>query len=89
MKQLPKEIEEAAILDEAGPFTICFRIFLPLLWPALVTTGLLTFIAAWNEFLFALTFTVENQSKTVPVALITEALSMNYHGGKLWLLLLL
>jgi len=37
MKQLPKEIEEAAILDEAGPFTICFRIFLPLLWPALIT----------------------------------------------------
>jgi len=54
-------------------------------------TGLLTFIAAWNELLFALTFTVENQSKTVPVAiaLITGALSMNYHGGKLWLLLLL
>lgn len=69
MKQLPKEIEEAAIIDGASTFTICTRIFLPLLWPALVTTGLLAFIAAWNEFLYALTFTVESKSRTVPVAI--------------------
>lgn len=69
MRQLPKEIEEAAILDGASSSTICFRIFLPLLWPALVTTGLLAFIAAWNEFLFALTFTVESKARTVPVAI--------------------
>lgn len=69
MKQLPKEIEEAAILDGASSAVICFRIFLPLLWPALVTTGLLAFIAAWNEFLFALTFTVDSKVRTVPVAI--------------------
>ena len=69
MKQLPKEVEEAAILDGASAWTICFKIFLPLLWPALVTTGLLAFIAAWNEFLFALTFTVESKARTVPVAI--------------------
>lgn len=85
MKQLPKEIEEAAILDGATPTVICFKIFLPLLWPALVTTGLLAFIAAWNEFLFALTFTVESQSRTVPVAiaLMTGASEYELPWGKI------
>jgi trehalose/maltose transport system permease protein len=42
---------------------------MPLMWPALVTTGLLAFIAAWNEFLFALTFTSSDIQRTVPVAI--------------------
>ncbi|GGP25030.1 carbohydrate ABC transporter permease [Silvimonas amylolytica] len=69
MRDLPKEIEEAAVMDGVGIFTLIFRIFLPLLWPALVATGLLAFIAAWNEFLFALTFTLSNDERTVPVAI--------------------
>jgi trehalose/maltose transport system permease protein len=75
MRGLPKELEEAAVMDGASPWTIITRVFMPLLWPALVTTGLLAFIAAWNEFLFALTFTLTNTQRTVPVAiaLITGA----------------
>ncbi|HTT11455.1 MAG TPA: carbohydrate ABC transporter permease [Burkholderiaceae bacterium] len=69
MKGLPKELEEAAVMDGATPWTIITRVFMPLLWPALVTTGLLAFIAAWNEFLFALTFTLTNTQRTVPVAI--------------------
>ena len=69
VRDLPVEIEEAAILDGAGPWTILTRIFLPLMWPALATTGLLAFISAWNEFLFALTFTSTNAQRTVPVAI--------------------
>ena len=69
MRDLPIEIEEAAIVDGATPWIIIWRVFLPLLWPALVTTGLLAFIAAWNEFLFALTFTSSNMTRTVPVAI--------------------
>jgi trehalose/maltose transport system permease protein len=70
MKDLPKELEEAAIVDGASPWIIIRRVFLPLMWPALVTTGLLAFIAAWNEFLFALTFTgTDNTATTVPVAI--------------------
>ena len=69
MRDLPVEIEEAAIVDGATPWVIISKVFLPLLWPALVTTGLLAFIGAWNEFLFALTFTVSNQTRTVPVAI--------------------
>lgn len=75
MRELPNELEEAAVIDGASPFVIVTRIFLPLLAPAMVTTGLLAFIAAWNEFLFALTFTLSNEMRTVPVAiaLITGA----------------
>ncbi|MCH2395897.1 carbohydrate ABC transporter permease, partial [Oceanibaculum sp.] len=69
MRDLPGEIEEAAILEGATPFVLVTRIFLPLLWPAMVTTGLLAFIVAWNEFLFALTFTLTNTQRTVPVAI--------------------
>lgn len=69
MRDLPVEIEEAAIVDGASPWVIISKVFMPLMWPALVTTGLLAFIAAWNEFLFALTFTSSNQTRTVPVAI--------------------
>ena len=69
MRDLPVEIEEAAIVDGATPWIIITRGFLPLLWPALVTTGLLAFIGAWNEFLFALTFTSSETTRTVPVAI--------------------
>lgn len=69
MRDLPVEIEEAAIVDGASPWVIITKVFLPLLWPALVTTGLLAFIGAWNEFLFALTFTSSETQRTVPVAI--------------------
>ncbi|CAO3434489.1 carbohydrate ABC transporter permease [Azospirillum argentinense] len=69
MRELPKELEEAAMVDGAGPFVIVTRVFLPLMGPALAATGLLAFIAAWNEFLFALTFTLTDDARTVPVAI--------------------
>jgi trehalose/maltose transport system permease protein len=71
MRELPKELEEAAILDGASPWVIVTRVFMPLMGPAMVTTGLLAFIAAWNEFLFALTFTLTNDERTVPVGIAT------------------
>ena len=69
MRDLPVELEEAAIVDGAKPWQIIFKVFMPLMWPALVTTGLLAFIAAWNEFLFALTFVSNDSQRTVPVAI--------------------
>jgi trehalose/maltose transport system permease protein len=69
MRDLPVELEEAAIVDGAKPHQIIFKVFMPLMWPALVTTGLLAFISAWNEFLFALTFVSNNEQRTVPVAI--------------------
>ena len=69
MRELPGELEEAAIMDGCGPLRIIFQVFMPLLWPALVSTGLLAFIGAWNEFLFALTFVVADDQRTVPVGI--------------------
>ncbi len=69
MRDLPIELEEAALTDGASSWTIIWRVFLPLMWPAMVTTGLLAFIAAWNEFLFALTFISNDQQRTVPLAI--------------------
>lgn len=66
---LPKELEEAAYVDGATPLTVFWQILLPLTMPGLISTGLLAFIAAWNEFLFALTFTVTDTMKTVPVVI--------------------
>jgi trehalose/maltose transport system permease protein len=70
MRALPKDLEEAAYIDGAGPLQVFYRVMLPLLAPALVTTGLLAFIAAWNEFLFALSFTATPEKRTVPVAIV-------------------
>jgi trehalose/maltose transport system permease protein len=69
VRDMPKELEEAALVDGATPWVILTRVFMPLMTPALVTTGLLAFIVAWNEFLFALTFTLSNEQRTVPVAI--------------------
>lgn len=63
---LPRELEEAAYVDGATPLQTLLKVMLPLTGPGLVTTGLLAFIAAWNEYLFALTFTVGDSVKTVP-----------------------
>lgn len=69
MRDLPKELEEAAIMDGCTPWRIIKDVFMPLMWPALVSTGLLAFIGAWNEFMFALTFVNGNDTRTVPVAI--------------------
>jgi len=68
-RSLPKELEEAAYVDGASPLKVFWDILLPLTMPGLVSTGLLAFIQAWNEFLFALTFTVTDTMKTVPVVI--------------------
>jgi trehalose/maltose transport system permease protein len=69
-KGLPDEIMQSAQVDGATPFQTFRMILLPLTAPALVTTGLLAFINAWNEYLFALTFTtIEVDARTVPVAI--------------------
>lgn len=67
---LPASLLQAAQVDGATMMQAFRHVLLPLTAPALVTTGLLAFIQAWNEYLFALTFTViEEQSRTIPVAI--------------------
>ena len=56
-------------MDGASPVQTFYRVMLPLVAPGIVTAGLLAFIAAWNEFLFALSFTQSPDRYTVPVAI--------------------
>jgi trehalose/maltose transport system permease protein len=67
---LPSSLLQAAQVDGANMMQTFWQVLLPLTTPALVTTGLLAFIGAWNEYLFALTFTAFDRSaQTVPVAI--------------------
>jgi len=67
-QQLPKDLEDSAKVDGYNTVQMLVRIVLPMTVPALVTTGILAFIFAWNEFIFALTFVTEESMKTIPVA---------------------
>jgi trehalose/maltose transport system permease protein len=69
-KGIPDSLLQAARVDGANPLQILWHVLLPLAVPALVSAGLITFITAWNEYLFALTFTLQEPgSSTVPVAM--------------------
>lgn len=67
-QQLPKDLEDAARVDGYTTTGMLTQVLLPMTIPALVTTGILAFIFAWNEFIFALTFITEESMKTIPVA---------------------
>ncbi len=69
MRSLPGDLEEAGVMDGASLGIIIVRIYAPLLAPAMATTGMLAFIGAWNEFMFALTFVISPDNRTVPVAI--------------------
>ena len=69
MQALPGDLEEAAYVDGATPFQVFYKVLLPLILPGLVTTGLLAFISAWNEYLFALSFIQDPDKYTVPLAI--------------------
>jgi trehalose/maltose transport system permease protein len=71
MRGLPGDLEEAAYVDGATPLQVFYKVLLPLIAPGLVTTGLLAFIAAWNEYLYALSFIQTPQKYTVPLAITT------------------
>jgi ABC-type glycerol-3-phosphate transport system permease component len=68
-RQLPRELEEAAMVDGASRLRTLWEIIFPLSLPGLATTAILTFVYCWNEFLFALAFTLGPERQTVPVAL--------------------
>ena len=77
---VPRELEEAAMLDGCSRFEIFSRIILPLSIPAIAVTALFSFLAAWNEFLLALTFNTSNDMYTLPVGLA----SMISATGQSW-----
>ena len=68
-REIPRELEEAALVDTATRFQAFRRVIIPLAAPGLVTAGLLVFIAVWNEFLFAITLTSTPDARPVPAAI--------------------
>jgi multiple sugar transport system permease protein len=68
-KEIPWDLEKAAQMDGATPMQAFWRVILPLAVPGVFTAGILTFIAAWNDFLFANVLTASNAARTAPVAL--------------------
>jgi ABC-type glycerol-3-phosphate transport system permease component len=68
-RQLPRDLEEAALVDGASRLRALVEIVLPLAAPGLATAAIITFVYAWNEFLFALAFTTRPSRQTVPVAI--------------------
>ncbi len=77
---IPRELEEAAVLDGCNQFQVFTKVVLPLSVPAVAVTGLFSFLAAWNEFLLALTFNTSNDMYTLPVGLA----SMISSTGQAW-----
>jgi ABC-type glycerol-3-phosphate transport system permease component len=66
---IPKELEDAAIIDGASQLGVLFRISLPLITPGIIAVTLYSFVATWNEFVFALSFATEKEMKTLPIGL--------------------
>jgi ABC-type glycerol-3-phosphate transport system permease component len=87
IKQVPYEIEEAAILDGASLPQILWHVLLPVTVPGLVTMGLINFVNAWNNLLYPLSFTTSPSAKTLSVA-ITEIYAGYSPWGKPWELIM-
>ncbi|MEM5402223.1 MULTISPECIES: carbohydrate ABC transporter permease [Paraburkholderia] len=69
MRQIPRELEEAAQLDGCSPFRIFWRIFFPLSGPGLATVAIFNGIGLWNEFIFAYMLTSTSEHRTLPLAI--------------------
>jgi len=68
-REIPKDLEEAALVDGATRFQAFYKVVIPLAAPGMATAAILTFIAAWNEFLFAITLTSSQAARTVPASI--------------------
>jgi ABC-type glycerol-3-phosphate transport system permease component len=68
-RQMPAEVEEAALVDGASRLQAFRYVVLPMAWPGVATAAILTFLYCWNEFIFALSFTLGPERWTAPVAI--------------------
>jgi N-acetylglucosamine transport system permease protein len=80
-KSLPFELEEAAAIDGAGPFTTALRVMMPLAQPGLVTAAILNAVLLWNEYLLALTILSDNSQYTLALAILNMYGSMKYSAN--------
>jgi multiple sugar transport system permease protein len=78
MRQIPDELLDAGRVDGAGEFYLFWRVAMPLCGPALATLGILTFLASWNNFIWPLVVTTDQEMFTLPVALANFATDPNH-----------
>jgi ABC-type glycerol-3-phosphate transport system permease component len=81
--QVPRELDEAAMIDGASHLGAFFRVVVPVSLPGLVATAIFLFIASWDEFVFALTFTSSDSARTLPVGLSLLTSSYEVQWGHL------
>ena len=79
--QIPKELDKAAIIDGCSELQVLFKVILPVSLPGIFSTFLLSFIFAFNEFIFALVLTIDHNARTIPVGI---ALFEGLHGEIPW-----
>ncbi len=72
LKNIPRELEEAARVDGASNFAIIWRIIFPVAVPGLISAAIFSFTLSWNEYLYALVYMSSSTNKTVSVGMITE-----------------
>jgi multiple sugar transport system permease protein len=80
---LPRELDEAVMIDGANSFTILWRILVPISIPGLVSIGIYTFMQSWNEYLFALTLTRTIDMRTVPVGIGLMQGQFTFHWNEM------
>ncbi len=68
-ENLPRELEESAVIDGANSFTIFWRIMIPLSTPAVSTVAVFSFLGSWDEYLLALNFLTDESKRTLPIAI--------------------
>jgi multiple sugar transport system permease protein len=66
---IPKELEEAALIDGCTPLTAFFKVILPSAWPGVMATGIYVFLLAWDELMFAWVLSTDIQTATIPVGI--------------------
>lgn len=83
LSTVPREIEEAALVDGCNRWGIIFRIVFPLIKPAIVTVVIYSFVLAWSNFLYPLIFITDQEKQLLPITLMTFVLTDNYAWGPL------
>ena len=69
LDSVPRELDEAAVIDGCSTLGTMWRVVLPVAWPGVAATAIYAFAQCWNEFLFALTLMTRSEVKTIPVGL--------------------
>lgn len=80
---IPRQLDESARIDGAGPVRILASILMPIALPGCVAVGIYTFMIAWNEYLFALTLTSSDEVRTIPVGILLLMGQNNFHWNEI------